>query len=108
MMPSLKTISVDGTSYDIEAVNGIPVGGTTNQVLAKKSNSNLDVEWVTQSGGGGGAVDSVNGQTGAVELDADDVGAIAAPASPSNGQFLSWNGSSWVAVSLPLYDGSVV
>ena len=33
---------------------GLPVGGTTGQVLAKASNTNYDVEWVDQSGGGGG------------------------------------------------------
>lgn len=54
----------------------MPTGGTTGQVLAKKSNSNYDTEWVNQSGGGG-AVDSVNGKTGTVVLDADDVGALA-------------------------------
>lgn len=53
----------------------MPTGGTTGQVLAKKSNSNYDLEWVNQSGGGG-AVDSVNGQTGTVVLDAEDVGAL--------------------------------
>ena len=53
----------------------MPTGGTTGQVLAKKSNSNYDLEWVNQSGGGG-AVDSVNGKTGTVVLDADDVGAL--------------------------------
>lgn len=53
----------------------MPTGGTTGQVLAKASGTNYDVEWVNQSGGGG-AVDSVNGQTGAVVLDASDVGAL--------------------------------
>lgn len=53
----------------------MPTGGTTGQVLAKKTNSNYDLEWVNQSGGGG-AVDSVNGKTGTVVLDADDVGAL--------------------------------
>jgi len=52
----------------------MPTGGTTGQVLAKKSNTNYDTEWKTVSGGG--AVDSVNGQTGVVVLDADDVGAL--------------------------------
>lgn len=42
--------------------------------------SNVDV-FVEQGPDGGGAVDSVNGQTGAVVLDADDVGAIAEPSS---------------------------
>jgi hypothetical protein len=53
---------------------GVPVGGTTGQVLAKNSNTDFDTEWVAQSGGGGGgAVDSVNGQTGVVVVDADDI-----------------------------------
>ena len=33
---------------------GVPTGGTTGQVLAKKSNTDYDTEWVNQSGGGGG------------------------------------------------------
>ena len=53
----------------------LPTGGTSGQVLAKASGTNYDVTWVNQSGGGG-AVDSVNGQTGVVVLDADDVGAL--------------------------------
>ena len=32
---------------------------------------------------------------------------IAAPASPAPGQYLSWNGSAWVAASLPVYNGGV-
>ena len=56
-------------------------------------------------------VQSVNGQTGAVNLSipstAADVGAIATPSSPSSGQFLQWNGSAWVAASLPVYNGGV-
>lgn len=53
---------------------GVPPGGTTNQVLAKESNADYDTHWVS-GGGGGGAVDSVNGQTGIVVLDAADVDA---------------------------------
>ena len=75
-MPSIQTITVDNTQYDINAANGVIPGGTAGQVLAKKTNTDLDLEWVNQSGGGGGAVDSVNGQTGTVVLDADDVGAL--------------------------------
>ncbi len=56
------------------AGQGVPVGGTTNQILAKSSNSDYDTNWVDPSGGGG-AVDSVNGQVGVVILDASDVGA---------------------------------
>ena len=150
-MPSIQTITVDNIQYDINAANGVIPGGTTGQVLGKKSNSDNDLEWVNQSGGGG-AVDSVNGQTGTVVLDADDVGAlpdsttyvasfngntgavtytapvtsvntqtgdvvlsipataadvgaIAAPVSPSNGDFLVYSNGAWVAQSLSVWQG---
>jgi hypothetical protein len=48
------------------------VDGTAGQVLAIDSLDPLVTEWVT-GGGGGGAVDSVNGATGVVVLDADDI-----------------------------------
>lgn len=51
---------------------GVPIGGTTGQQLAKASNTDFDTEWVDPEAGGG-AVDSVNGQTGTVVLDADDI-----------------------------------
>lgn len=35
---------------------GVPVGGTTGQVLAKASNNNYDMVWVDQTGGGGGNI----------------------------------------------------
>lgn len=50
----------------------LPDGGTTGQALVKASGDDRDVEWGTVSGGDG-AVDSVNGATGAVVLDADDI-----------------------------------
>lgn len=60
------------------AGQGVPAGGTTGQVLKKKSATDYDTEWADESGGGGGgAVDSVNGKTGVVVLDASDVGAAA-------------------------------
>ena len=34
---------------------GVPVGGTAGQVLAKKSNTDFDTEWVNPSGSGGGS-----------------------------------------------------
>lgn len=52
---------------------------------------------LTLNNSGGGAVDSVNGQTGVIVLDADDVGAIAAPSSPAVGDALVWDGTDWVA-----------
>ena len=56
---------------------GVPTGGTTNQVLAKLSATNYDTAWVTPAAA---AVDSVNGQTGVIVLDAADVGAEPADA----------------------------
>lgn len=53
---------------------GIPSGGTAGQVLTKTSGSDYAVAWQTPSAGG--SVDSVNGQTGVVVLDASDVGAL--------------------------------
>ena len=46
----------DSSTYDFTITNGsggsgVPEGGTTGQVLAKKSNADGDVEWVDQSGG---------------------------------------------------------
>lgn len=31
---------------------GVPVGGTTGQVLAKKTNTDYDTEWIDETGGG--------------------------------------------------------
>lgn len=49
----------DGMSYEFTVTNGengtdgagVPTGGTTGQVLTKKSNSNYDTEWKDVSGG---------------------------------------------------------
>ena len=37
-----------------EVGEGVPIGGTSGQVLAKASATDYDTEWVDQSGGGGG------------------------------------------------------
>lgn len=44
---------------------GIPVGGTSGQVLAKLSETNYEVEWVDQTGGGTG----INGTSGTSGID---------------------------------------
>ena len=58
---------------------------------------------------GGGGVTSVNGETGDVTITvpttASDVGAIALPTSPASGDFLVYNGSAWVAVSMEEWEG---
>ena len=86
-------------------------------------------KWTNQNAGGG-AVDSVNGQTGTVVLDAGDLGydenetyssgtvgdaitdlksdlndRIAKPSSPTSGDFLVWSGSAWIAQSLSAWQG---
>lgn len=61
-----------GALADDTPIHNVPSGGTTGQVLTKTSNSDYALEWATPQG----AVTSVNGQTGAVTLDAEDVGAM--------------------------------
>ena len=53
---------------------GIATGGTTGQVLAKKSNADYDTEWVDQEGGGGASLPTggTTGQVLAKKSDADD------------------------------------
>jgi hypothetical protein len=43
---------------------GVPVGGTTGQVLAKIDGTDYNTEWVTPSGGGGGTILSPSTITG--------------------------------------------
>lgn len=43
-----------------EVDEAIPTGGTEGQVLAKKSDADHDLEWVDQTGGGGGGTSNYN------------------------------------------------
>lgn len=70
-LPSTYTAPVTSVDGKTGAVQIMPTGGTTGQVLTKTASGTA---WQTVSGGG--AVDSVNGQTGVVVLDAEDVGAL--------------------------------
>lgn len=63
----------DSGEFDGPQGPGVPAGGTAGQVLQKASGADYDTEWVEPSSGG--AVTSVNGKTGAVTLNASDVGA---------------------------------
>lgn len=55
-----ETLSGEMTSEDLglaSARQSVPSGGTTGQVLAKKSNADNDVRWVNQESGGQGTTD---------------------------------------------------
>lgn len=60
-------------------------------------------------GGGGSATWGTIGGTLSNQTDLQSAlnAKISAPSSPTIGQFLSWNGSAWVAASLPVYNGGV-
>ena len=73
---ALQTAPVTSVDGKTGTVTILPTGGSQGQVLKKTSGTDYAVAWENESGGGGGAVDSVNGQTGVVVLDADDVGAL--------------------------------
>lgn len=80
--PTLAAVATSGAYGDLSGTPTIPTDliglgdtpatyGSAGQVLA--TNSATDgTEWITISGGGG-AVESVNGQTGVVVLDTDDI-----------------------------------
>lgn len=70
---------------------GVAQGGSTGQVLVKKSNTDYDTEWQNPPASG---VSSVNGKSGAVTLDAEDVGALPAGTPIPDAQVQSdWNQS---------------
>lgn len=78
-------IEFDSETYTLEGAyfikgekgdtgEGVPSGGTTGQVLKKKSNDDYDTEWSPDNA----PVTSVNGKTGDVTLGAEEVGALPA------------------------------
>lgn len=70
-LPSSYVAPVQSVDGQTGAVQIMPTGGSAGQVLTKTSSGTA---WQTPQAGG--AVDSVNGQTGTVVLDASDVGAL--------------------------------
>lgn len=74
----------------------------------------IKYDFLSGSGGGGSSnyndlsnKPSINSVTLSGNKTLAELGAIAAPSSPTSGQFLQWNGSAWVAASLPTYNGGV-
>lgn len=66
-----------------ESGRGVPIGGTTGQVLKKKSNEDFDTEWSSDNA----PVTSVNNKTGNVTLNANDVNAL--PSSTKYGRTIN-------------------
>ena len=84
----------------------LPSGGIPKTDLASAVQTSLGkADTALQSA----PVTSVNNQTGAVSLSipstASDVGAIAAPSSPSVGDFLVYTANGWAAQSLSVWQG---
>lgn len=97
-------------------------GGSINQVLAKRSNKDYDFKWVNQGGGGGpspytsnpaalstaspGVSDNyARGDHVHPKPSAADLGVIAAPASPTVGDFLVYTAGGWDAVTMAEWQG---
>ena len=76
------------------AGKGFPVGGLANQILAKKSDADDDTEWIDNNAKGN--VESVNGKTGHVRIDAIDVNAIPDPKDKRDGGYLKYQNGNYV------------
>ena len=69
---SLQEMNLDWILTKIKMLlRFIPDDGTVGQILRR---TQYGAEWSNEQGGGGGAVNSVNGQTGDVVLDKNDIG----------------------------------
>ena len=83
------------------------VGSSGKPYIIKVMGIKYDL--IGTQGGGGSATWGTIGGTLSNQTDLQNAlnAKIAAPSSPTTGQFLSWNGSAWVAASLPVYNGGV-
>ena len=103
------------------SVHSIPSGGSSGQYLAKSSNSDYDVAWITGGGGGPSPYTSNPAALGTAspgvsdnysrgdhvhpKPSAADLGVIAAPASPAVGDFLVYTAGGWDAVTMAEWQG---
>lgn len=114
--------SVSGTVLTVSNVgawqqgNGSTYNPTKTQTGAIYIEKILGIKYDFLAGSGGGGSSnyndlsnkpSINSVTLSGNKSGADLGLIDAPSSPTTGQFLSWNGSAWVAASLPVYNGGV-
>ena len=82
----------NSVSFEVQPIaHSIPAGGSNGQVLAKSSNTDYAVEWVDQTGGGGGS-STLDGLT--------DVTVT----TPASGNFLRYNGTQWVNTTIQASD----
>ena len=71
---SLQELNLDWILTKVkDMLRFLPDDGSVGQILRRTAHG---AEWSNEQGGGGGAVNSVNGQTGDVVLTAADVGAL--------------------------------
>lgn len=66
-MPASRKELINGKYIDDQMANGVPEGGTTNQVLTKASNTDYDTYWGNGGGGGGGGNTGAIGYAGAFQ-----------------------------------------
>ena len=80
------------TGAELGDLSDVDVSGVTNgQLIAYNSTTG---NWEAADDASGGAVDSVNGQTGVVVIDMDDIDDVDA-ATPFGGDVLQWTGTAW-------------
>lgn len=102
----IAVADTEATSYGnvqvaIETIEG-DVLSLASSIPERTSDLTNDSGFITSAQA---PVQSVNGQTGTVTLTAANVGAIATPSSATNGQVLTYNGTTWVA-STPAAGGT--
>ena len=84
----------------VATVSDLPVSGNRIGDVYYVENLSAGFIWITSTAYPNGYWEEL-GET--VDLS----NYIEKPSSPTSGQILQWNGTAWVAASLPLYDGTV-
>ena len=89
-MSDITQIQIGNTTYDINDAYArsklIPSGGTTGQVLKKKSETNYDVEWGSDESGSGAytvSTETIGSASAGTNITADDITSWSAGTLPS-------------------------